>query len=176
MVRKNPFHKEQVTKKANGIIAALSAIMLTVPLTLGGITALANNNSDTYECFSFSGDGTQRSDWRHKEDTTSCYLKCYNSSDSETYFKLDIYGTNQHNNTSGSYCGRQTYTFSEGDVKYMWNDVYETYGGGEGCSDNDSSAIIYYIASPQGSSYDDYECLWSPDNMSGHYGDYFFSE
>lgn len=51
MVRKNPFHKEQVTKKANGIIAALSAIMLTVPLTLGGITALANNNSDTYECF-----------------------------------------------------------------------------------------------------------------------------
>ena len=71
-----------------------------------------------------------------------------------------MYGTSEHNNTSGSYCGRRSYYFSEDTTWYMWNLVYETYG-------KEKYTAAYLIASPQGSIYDDFDCWWSPDNGSG---------
>ena len=55
-------------KKSNKILAAITAAMLAVTIGGTGVTAFANNNSDTYECFSFSGENTLRSDFRRKDD------------------------------------------------------------------------------------------------------------
>ena len=151
-------------KKSNKILAAITAAMLAVTIGGTGVTAFANNNSDTYECFSFSGENTLRSDFRRKDDTSSSWCNCYDSSNSDSGFYIQVYGTSEHNNTSGSYCGRRSYYFSEDTTWYMWNVVYETYG------DCDYTAA-YLIASPQGSIYDDFECWWSPDNGSGITGD-----
>mgnify|MGYP000579781948 CR=1 FL=1 len=116
--------------------------MLAVTIGGTGVTAFANNNSDTYECFSFSGENTLRSDFRRKDDTSSSWCNCYDSSNSDSGFYIQVYGTSEHNNTSGSYCGRRSYYFSEDTTWYMWNVVYETYG------DCDYTAA-YLIASPQ---------------------------
>ena len=151
-------------KKSNKILAAITAAMLAVTIGGTGVTAFANNNSDTYECFSFSGENTSRSDFRRKDDTSSSWCNCYDSSNSEAGFYIQVYGTSEHNNTSGSYCGRRSYYFSEDTTWYMWNLVYETYG------DCDYTAA-YLIASPQGAIYDDFDCWWSPDNGSGITGD-----
>ena len=51
-------------KKSNKILAAITAAMLAVTIGGTGVTAFANNNSDTYECFSLSGENTSRSDFR----------------------------------------------------------------------------------------------------------------
>ena len=115
-------------KKSNKILAAITAAMLAVTIGGTGVTAFANNNSDTYECFSFSGENTSRSDFRRKDDTSSSWCNCYDSSNSEAGFYIQVYGTSEHNNTSGSYCGRRSYYFSEDTTWYMWNLVYETYG------------------------------------------------
>ena len=151
-------------KKSNKILAAITAAMLAVTIGGTGVTAFANNNSDTYECFSFSGENTSRSDFRRKDDTSSSWCNCYDSSNSEAGFYIQVYGTSEHNNTSCSYCGRRSYYFSEDTTWYMWNLVYETYG------DCDYTAA-YLIASPQGAIYDDFDCWWSPDNGSGITGD-----
>lgn len=150
-------------KKSNKILAAITAAMLAVTIGGTGVTALANS-SDTYECFSFSGENTSRSDFRRKDDTSSSWCNCYDSSNSDAGFYIEVYGTSEYNNTSGSYCGRRSYYFSEDTTWYMWNLVYETYG------DCDYTAA-YLIASPQGSIYDDFDCWWSPDNGSGITGD-----
>ena len=135
-------------KKSNKILAAITAAMLAVTIGGTGVTAFAYNNSDTYECFSFSGENTSRSDFRHKDDISSCWCNCYNSSNSDAGFYIEVYG------------GHKSYYFSEDTTWYMWNVVYETYG------DCDYTAA-YLIASPQGSIYDDFDCWWSPDNGSG---------
>lgn len=162
--RINPQEEESMrnakVKKSNKILAAITAAMLAVTIGGTGVTAFANNNDNTYECFSFSGENTSRSDFRRKDDISSCWCNCYNSSNSDAGFYIQVYGTSEHNNTSGSYCGRRSYYFSEDTTWYMWNVVYETY------EDCDYKAA-YLIASPQGSIYDDFECWWSPDNGSG---------
>ena len=89
-------------KKSNKILAAITAAMLAVTIGGTGVTAFANNNSDTYECFSFSGENTSRSDFRRKDDTSSSWCNCYDSSNSEAGFYIQVYGTSEHNNTSGS--------------------------------------------------------------------------
>ena len=150
-------------KKSNKILAAITAAMLAVTIGGTGVTALANS-SNTYECFSFSGENTSRSDFRRKDDTTSSWCKCFNASSDESEFYVTVYGTNEHNNTSGSYCGRRAYAIGIDTQWYMWNTVYETYG-------NEAYTAAYLVASPKESIQDDFECWWSPDNGSGIYGD-----
>ena len=94
-------------KKSNKILAAITAAMLAVTIGGTGVTALANS-SNTYECFSFSGENTSRSDFRRKDDTSSSWCNCYDSSNSDAGFYIQVYGTSEHNNTSGSYCGRRS--------------------------------------------------------------------
>lgn len=72
-------------KKSNKILAAITAAMLAVTIGGTGVTALANS-SNTYECFSFSGENTSRSDFRRKDDTSSSWCNCYDSSNSDAGF------------------------------------------------------------------------------------------
>lgn len=151
-------------KKSNRVLTAISAAMVALTVLGMGSTVFANNNTDTYECFSFIGDNTARSDFRRKDDISSCWCNCYDSSNGEAGFYITVYGTDEHNNTSGSYCGHKSYYFAEDVTWYMWNTVYETYG------DSDYTAA-YLVASPQGYVIEDFECWWSPDNGSGITGD-----
>ena len=148
------------TGKVNQIATGFAAVLLGLIVAGTGTKVFANNNSDTYEYFSFSGDNTVHSDFRRKDDTSSSWCNCYDSSNSDAGFYIQVYGTSEHNNTSGSYCGRRSYYFSEDTTWYMWNLVYETYG-------KEKYTAAYLIASPQGSIYDDFDCWWSPDNGSG---------
>ena len=84
-------------KKSNKILAAITAAMLAVTIGGTGVTAFANNNDNTYECFSFSGENTSRSDFRRKDDISSCWCNCYNSSNSDSGFYIQVYGTSEHN-------------------------------------------------------------------------------
>ena len=101
--RINPQEEESMrnakVKKSNKILAAITAAMLAVTIGGTGVTAFANNNSDTYECFSFSGENTSRSDFRRKDDISSCWCNCYNSSNSDAGFYIEVYGTSEYNIT-----------------------------------------------------------------------------
>ena len=99
--------------KVNQIAAGFAAVLLGLIVAGTGTKVFANNNSDTYEYFSFSGDNTVHSDFRRKADTTSSWCKCFNASSDESEFYVTVYGTSEHNNTSGSYCGRRAYVFGK---------------------------------------------------------------
>ena len=92
------------TGKVNQIATGFAAVLLGLIVAGTGTKVFANNNSDTYEYFSFSGDNTVHSDFRRKDDTTSSWCKCFNASSDESEFYVTVYGTSEHNNTSGSYC------------------------------------------------------------------------
>ena len=161
--RDRRINMKKKTGKVNQIATGFAAVLLGLIVAGTGTKVFANNNSDTYEYFSFSGDNTVHSDFRRKDDTSS-WCKCFNASSDESEFYVTVYGTSEHNNTSGSYCGRRAYVFGKNKEWYMWNTVYETYG-------DDAYTAAYLAASPKGFVQDDFECWWSPDNGSGIYGD-----
>ena len=70
------------TGKVNQIATGFAAVLLGFIVAGTGTKVFANNNSDTYEYFSFSGDNTVHSDFRRKDDTTSSWCKCFNASTS----------------------------------------------------------------------------------------------
>ena len=87
------------TGKVNQIATGFAAVLLGLIVAGTGTKVFANNNSDTYEYFSFSGDNTVHSDFRRKDDTTSSWCKCFNASSDESEFYVTVYGTSEHNNT-----------------------------------------------------------------------------
>ena len=176
MVRKYQLrvNKKGALKRGNKVIAMIAASMMAAVMLMSVGQVSANNNEDTYERFSFDGDNMVNSDWRHKRDTTSCYLNCYSSTGNDSFY-VDIYGTDQHRNVGGTKCGG-TYLFYEGKTMYMENYVYENYYNKAECPDGDSSAVMYYVTYPNGYVYNDFHCWWSPDNMSGWYSDHIVQQ
>ena len=67
------------TGKVNQIATGFAAVLLGLIVAGTGTKVFANNNSDTYEYFSFSGDNTVHSDFRRKDDTSSSWCNCYDS-------------------------------------------------------------------------------------------------
>lgn len=111
--RDRRINMKKKTGKVNQIATGFAAVLLGLIVAGTGTKVFANNNSDTYEYFSFSGDNTVHSDFRRKDDTTSSWCKCFNASSDESEFYVTVYGTSEHNNTSGSYCGRRAYVFGK---------------------------------------------------------------
>ena len=56
------------TGKVNQIATGFAAVLLGLIVAGTGTKVFANNNSDTYEYFSFSGDNTVHSDFRRTTD------------------------------------------------------------------------------------------------------------
>ena len=65
------------TGKVNQIATGFAAVLLGLIVAGTGTKVFANNNSDTYEYFSFSGDNTVHSDFRRK-DFMSQYMEQVN--------------------------------------------------------------------------------------------------
>ena len=93
--RDRRINMKKKTGKVNQIATGFAAVLLGLIVAGTGTKVFANNNSDTYEYFSFSGDNTVYSDFRRKDDTTSSWCKCFNASSDESEFYVTVYGTSE---------------------------------------------------------------------------------